>query len=299
MITELYLLNYSFKYQQDITIKDIEKKIESLSEDYDFIKEHDDKILKHDSIYDEVIYPDLMLWEFLYNNKGKNIFSRDIKKFLLKIIDHSESTPRTVEEIIQLLDKHHDATIYGLLCLHKVKSIEEKYLVYNRHNWFAFHRDFLGRYPISENHFYYECQKYFPQLFFHDRVEETLKGLEKGLHDFSKIIVHHLALLNDEFHKYYNPSNRIETLKRFSSACNVNASPQGSAKDKPKMTFEFVNDSNVKEPVCCEAHLKLGNSDDSGNSHYYFNRIYFHEGKENIAKGKILISHIGGHIQFD
>ncbi|RKZ37390.1 MAG: hypothetical protein DRQ49_16305, partial [Gammaproteobacteria bacterium] len=277
----------------------IEKKIESLSEDYDFIKEHDDKILKHDSIYDEFIYPDLMLWEFLYSNKGKNIFSRDIKKFLLKIIDHSESTNRTVEEIIQRLDKHHEATIYGLLCLHEVKSIEEKYLVYNRHNWFAFHRYFLGQYPISENHFYHECQKYFSQLFFHERVEKTLKDLEKSLHDFSKIIVHHLTLLNDEFCKYYNQSNRIDSLKNFSSACNVDASPQGNAKDKPKMTFEFVNDSNIKEFICCEPHLKLGKSDDSGNSHYYFNRIYFHEGKENIANGKILIAHIGKHIQFD
>jgi hypothetical protein len=205
----------------------------------------------------------------------------------------------SVEEIIQLLDKHNEETIYGLLCLHEVKSIEEKYLVYNRHNWFAFHRYFLGLYPISEKHFYHECKKYFPQLFFHERVEETLKSLEKGLHGFSKSIVRHLTLLNDEFHKYYDPSNRIETLKRFSSACDINASPQGSAKDKPKMTYEFINDSNAKESVCCEPHLKLEQSDESGDSHYYFNRIYFHEGKENIAKGKILIGHIGGHIQFD
>jgi hypothetical protein len=58
MITELYLLNDSFKYpQKNITKEDLEKKIIFLSEDYDFIKKHNDKILKHDSIYDEVIYP--------------------------------------------------------------------------------------------------------------------------------------------------------------------------------------------------------------------------------------------------
>jgi len=297
MITELYLLNYSFKYPPGITTEEIETRIESLFEDYNFIKEHDDKILKHDSIYEEVIYPDLKLWEFLYSKQ--KIFKKDIKKYLLKIIDHSESAPCTVEEIIQRLNKHNEETIYGLLCLHEVKSIEEKYLVYNRHNWFAFHRYFLGRYPLSEQHFYRECQKYFPHLFFHERVEDTLKSLEKGLSDFSNSIVHHLSRLNDEFHQSYNPSNRIETLKKFSSACDIEASPQGHAKDKPKMTFEFVNNSNVTEPVCCEPHLKLGKSDDSGDRHYYFNRIYFHEGKENIAKGRILIGHIGKHIQFD
>jgi hypothetical protein len=296
MMTEFYLLNHSFQYQNDITITELEKKIEFLFEDYDFIKEHNDKILKHDSIYDELIYPELKLWELLYG--GKNIFNRDIKKFLLKIIDHSESTSRTIAEILQLLDKHNEETIYGLLCLHKVKSIEEKYLVYNRHNWFAFHRYFLGLYPISEKHFISECQKYFPHLFFHERVAETLKSLEKGLHNFSKSIIFHLTLLNDEFHKYYNPSNRPETLKKFSSACDIDASPQGNAKDKSKMTYEFINDSNTKEQVCCEPHLKLGQSDDIGDNHYYFNRLYFHEGKENIANGKILIGHIGGHIKF-
>ncbi len=297
MIAELYLLNHSFKYQNDITIKELEKKIESLFEDYDFIREHNDKILKHDSIYDEIICPELKLSDLLYGNQ--NILNRDIKKLLSKIIDHSKSTSRTIEEILQLLDKHNEDAIYGLLCLHKVKSIEEKYLVYNRHNWFAFHRYFLGLYPISEKYFISECQKYFPHLFFHERVAETLKSLEKGLHHFSKSIIHHLTLLNDEFHKYYNSSNRTETLIKFSSACDIDASPQGNAKDKPKMTYEFINDSNTKEQVCCEPHLKLGQCDDNGDHHYYQNRIYFHEGKENIANGKILIGHIGGHIKFN
>jgi 3-deoxy-7-phosphoheptulonate synthase len=54
MMTELYLLNDSFKYQNDITIKELENQIESLFEDYSFIKEYNDKIFKHDSIYDEM-----------------------------------------------------------------------------------------------------------------------------------------------------------------------------------------------------------------------------------------------------
>jgi hypothetical protein len=135
-------------------------------------------------------------------------------------------------------------------------------------------------------------------LFFHKRVKDTLKTLEEGLHGFSMTLIDHLSLLNDEFHKYYDRANRIESLRRFSSACGIEATPQGEAKDKPKMTFEFVNHSKQREPVCCEPHLKLGHSDEKGDHHYYYNRIYFHEGKENIAHGRILIGHIGGHLQF-
>ena len=76
MKTELYLLNYSFEYQEGITIEELEKKIESLSDDYDFIKKHKDKVLRHDSIYDEVIYPNLKVYD-IYDTRN-TILNRDI-----------------------------------------------------------------------------------------------------------------------------------------------------------------------------------------------------------------------------
>jgi hypothetical protein len=302
MIAKFYLLNHSFRHDGYICLNDLEERIKEFAEDYAFIRQYKetDKLYLHSSIYDELIYQDMSIADLLYYGKGKNLFDRDTKEFLRRVIETSESQDVTMEEVIDvLLELHSPDNIFGFYCLHHVDFVERKYLVYNKNDWFAFHRYFLGLYPISENHFYAECQKYFPQLFFHERVKETLKTLEKGLPGFSKSIVHHLTLLNDEFHKYYDPSNRIDSLKRFSSACDIDASPQGNAKDKPKMTFEFINDSNVKESVCCEPHLKLEKSDDVGDNHYYFNRIYFHEGKENIANGRILIAHIGGHIKFD
>jgi hypothetical protein len=302
VIAEFYLLNQSFRHDESLSLNDLEERIKDFAEDYAFIRRYKetDKLYLHSSIYSELIYQNISIADLLYSGKGKNLFNRDTKEFLRRIIETSELQDMTLEEVIEvLLELHNPENVFGLLCLLKIRFFEEKYLVYNKNDWFAFHRYFLGLYPISESHFYSECQKYFPNLFFHERVQETLKTLEKGLKGFSKSIVHHLTLLNDEFHKYYDPSNRIDTLKKFSSACGVEASPQGSAKDKPKMTFEFINDSNVKEQLCCEPHLKLGQSDESGDSHYYFNRIYFHEGKENIANGRILIGHIGGHIKFD
>ena len=297
MKIEFYLLNDSFKYQADLTLNELEKKISALFEDYNVIKAHDDHIFKHDSIYDEMIYPDVPLWEFLYS--GKNILNRDIKKFLLKIIDHSESTQRTLEDIVESLEQHTQDHISGLLCLHEIQAIDTQYLVYNQHNWFDFHRYFLGLYPISNQHFYDECQKYFPQLFFHEHVLETLKTLEKGLEGFSISIVHLLSLLNDKFHENAIQSKHLPTtLQNFASTYQIVVSLQGDAKQKPKMTYDFMNDANIKESVCCEPHIKFAQADDKGDQHYYYNRIHFHEGKNHIANGSILIGHIGSHINF-
>jgi len=45
--------------------------------------------------------------------------------------------------------------------------------------------------------------------------------------------------------------------------------------------------------------MKLCNSGIPGDNTYYQHRIHFHEGFENISDNKILIGHIGKHINFD
>ncbi len=127
-------------------------------------------------------------------------------------------------------------------------------------------------------------------------MDINLRGLEGGLEKFAGSIIYNLIQLNDNFRSYYNPSNRIETLKLFSSGCNVEATPEGNASKKPVLTFEFIDGNSNRVPVCCEPHLKLSRSDSTGDTHFYFNRIYFHEGKPNVDGGKILVAHIGNHL---
>ena len=62
------------------------------------------------------------------------------------------------------------------------------------------------------------------------------------------------------------------------------------------MTFSFLNHQGQSEKICCEPHLKLSKSDNTGDNTYYFNRIYFHEGRNNISESRILIGHIGEHL---
>jgi hypothetical protein len=303
MKAEFYLLNRSFSYQKGITLDDLEAKIKNLDYDYTYIRKYKetDKIYKHESIYSEPIFNDLTVEDLLYYGKGKGLVDRDTLEALRRIIDVSENINITPEEVIdELLDSHSQDTVFGLLCLHSIEIGEGKgrYLVYSKNNWLDFHQYFLSMYPISNTHFYKEAIKYFPNLFFHNRIEQTIS---KILHDFAKAIVFHLKALNNDFRKYQTqPYSRIETLKAFSIGCKLyeEASNQGNSEDKPKMTFSFFNHEGQNENICCEPHLKLCKSDNSGDNTYYYHRIYFHEGKEHIAHCRILVGHIGEHIKF-
>jgi hypothetical protein len=42
--------------------------------------------------------------------------------------------------------------------------------------------------------------------------------------------------------------------------------------------------------------MKVSGSDSAGDSAFHFNRIYFHPGRLEIANGKVLVGHIGGHL---
>ena len=299
MITELYLVNKSFEYQEGVSKKDLEERIKDLAEDYNHIRQHkSEELFKHESIYEVNIFERMPIIDFLYNPKTKKIFNRDTIRYLQLIIDYSKSTSYTTSEVIDtLLTKHTVNNLYGLICLHKIEGIDEKYLIYSKHNWLIFHRYFLSHYPQSEDNFIDECKKYFPKLFFHERNKIVIK---KIFHDFTKTILFHLAMLNDEFYKFEtNPYNRKDTLKKFSIACNLpeEASPEGNASRKPSFTFDFINRKKEKILICCEPHLKLCRSDNyPGDGEYYYHRIYFYEGKEEIQNGKILIGHIGEHL---
>jgi hypothetical protein len=299
MITELFLVDKSFEYQQGITKNDLEERIKDLAEDYKYILQNEtEKVFKHESIYSVTIFENINVADFLYRPEFKNLFNRDTIKFLRQVIDGSTITNHTISHVINdLLHKNTMDNLFGLICLHKIEGIEEKYLIYNKHNWLAFHRYFLGLYPVPEDYFIDECKKYFPDLFLHERNKQVIKRL---LPEFTNAILFHLSKLNDEFHKHITtPYNRNDTLERFSIACKLHdkASSEGDASRKAYFTFDFINVKRERVQVCCEPHLKICRSDNyPGDAEYYFYRIYFHEGQNDIQNGKILIGHIGCHL---
>ena len=102
------------------------------------------------------------------------------------------------------------------------------------------------------------------------------------------------------FKEFIIERNLPETLKLFSAACNVEATLEGDAKRKKALTFIFSwiikDDKVITREVCCEPHLKISKSDNTGDTEFYFNRIYFHLEIPGFADDKILVGHIGGHL---
>lgn len=299
MTTEFYLLERSFRYKEGISENEIEDKIINLSNDYSYIRKYKDadKIYVHDSIYSEIIFPSISVQDVLYDREKNKNFDKDVITALRIIIDRSENTDIPADEIVHLLEEHSEEKVIGIICLHRIDDIAKQYLVYNQNNWIQFHRYFLGIYPKDSEYFYNESLKYFQELFLHKRNIDTISDI---LQDFSERIVFHLSCLNDKFNTYKkNPYNRNQTLKEFSIACKLDeeASSEGNITRKNDFTFTFKNDNGMEENVCCEPHMKLCRSNHyPGDKEYYFNRIYFYEGKRNIENGKILVGHIGKHL---
>jgi hypothetical protein len=293
---DFYIVNRSFAYQESVGKDELEAKIESLAIDYNYIRQYKetDKIFVNPTIYEEIIYPGFTVTEFLYNPNSKKHFDRDTISFLSTIIDKSEETSISTNEVVEvLLHAYTKDNVHGLLCLHQIQDIDDRFLVYSKNNWLDFHRHFLGLYPQSPDFFIAECSKYFPFLYFNDSNCSSVRSILK---DSSKKILQYLAELNNNFIKCKaSTTNRIDLLKQFNSICNfdLKASIEGDIKRKKDLTFIFMNENGIEENVYCELHLKLLYND-LGKIEQ--NRIYFHEGKKNIRNNKILIGYIGVHL---
>jgi len=304
MVAEFYIIPESFADNLILTACEIEERIKNLAQDFVLIKQYKDtnKIYVNQEIYSVIFINKVTISDLLFcpTIREKHI-DRDVWLALQKIILESAETDLIIGEIIELLPKYNEEICYGLIAFNKIENIDSKYqIIYNINDWYFFRRQYLGIYPHPNDGEYFieECRKYFPNLFFHERNKKTVTYILK---DCSKKLVYHLEALNDKFMNSYNMGmDRTQTLKHFSLAAELDetASLEGDASRKTALTFAFINDKGLQENVCCEPHLKLCYNDDYPGDTSYSNdrRIYFHEGKQNIQQGKILIGHIGKHL---
>ncbi|MCZ7357681.1 MAG: hypothetical protein O8C66_01480 [Candidatus Methanoperedens sp.] len=307
MRADLFLFNSSFTYKDGITLDNLITQIKELNNTIKYIKEHNSKfkinedcIYKNDSIYYLEIYQNYTISNFLFTPEISINIPHDIKKTFMILLDRANTRNLNEQEVVDLVKSNSGSNLNGLLILHSINldehEIDSTVIIKTKEQWYKFHRYFLAKNPIDELNFYNEARKYFTQINFHPHVEISLGRLEGGLERFAGSIIYNLAQLNDKFKSYRNKYDLVETLRRFSSECNVDASLEGNADKKPALTFVFTDDNSNPVQVCCEPHLKLSKSDSTGDTHFYYNRIYFHEGKPNIDKGKILVAHIGNHL---
>lgn len=303
MIAEFYIIAESFAQNPNLSVAEIEAKTKSLSEDFVSIRKYKstNKLLVHPDIYNVQFVNNVTISDLLFNDTiANNTLDRDVRVLLKKIIQESENTTHTTEEVkAVLLPEHNEDLCHGLIGFNKIDDVDPAFqIVYNLNGWLTFRRHYLALYPRNPIFFIDECSKYFPDIYFHERNKTTVGAI---LHNCPKKIVSHLSALNDKFRSEQKVGlNRTQVLEHFSinSRLDETASLEGNAARKPALTFKFLNDKNELEDVCCEPHLKLCRNDNFPGDNSYSNnrRIYFHEGKHNIHEGKILIGHIGSHL---
>jgi len=303
MTAHFYLMAESFSNNTNFTQDEIEEKVKRLSEDVRLInryKETNKLYTNYSDIYPQVFYSNYTVYDFICNAQHlKEVgIDRDIINALQNIIQRSDATTITSNEVKEELFGWIDSeNCHGLIAFNRIVDFDESIqVIYGRDGWYKFRRNFLSIYPKSTEFYINECIKYFPNLTFHTRNIETIKEIYP---DFVKSVVRHLGYLNDIFFTYRvkDFSNESEKYKAFSVECQLEEYAASKDKNfaKEKLTFDFLDATNQLVAVTCYPHLRLSKSDCPGDSKYYHNRIYFHEGISSIASGNILIGHIGGH----
>jgi hypothetical protein len=303
MIAEFYLIADSFAQNVCLSVSEIENKIKCLANDIQYIRKYKDtnKIFVHAEIYEVNFINGISVSDLLFNTPvSERHLDRDTRILLQRIIYESPTiTEITSEEFKQVLLPSHDAnSCYGLIAFNLIEDVDPAFqVIYDLNGWLTFRRHFLGLYPQNAFFFVDECAKYFPNLYFHERIKTSINSI---LFNFPKKIIFHLAALNNQFRYSQQPGlNRTQVLQAFSANANLDetASLEGNAARKTDFTFNFLDDNNQIYRICCEPHLKLCRNDNyPGDQSYSYNRIYFHEGVNNIQEGKILIGHIGNHL---
>ena len=305
MKADLYLFNSSFIDKDEISpdifcdnLRELQKTILHINKINNQFPSEKDQVFRNNDIFEITIFKNITISEFLYGGNAYFSKFRNEKLVLSKILlNHAKQINSTDEEMLDNVKNYSDIP-RCLLCLHSIDvgEIDDKLIIQTKEHWDNFHRYFLSKNPVDESNFYYESQKYFTSIYFHLNVEASLKRLEGGLEKFAKTIVYNLTQLNDNFSEINNPSDRIRTLREFSSICKVDASAEGDTRRRSSLTFEFIDENSNPISIYCEPHLKLGKNDLPGDTHFYSNRIYFHEGKTDVEGGRILVAHIGKHL---
>lgn len=301
MEANFYIMAESFEHNSTYTLSELKDKTNEMAIDILRINKlaKNDKLFSNFScIYPTKFYKNITIEDILCRPKDlHNVFDRDFLNSFQKIFEKAKDTQITSNEVISTLLPWHDKNIcHGLIVFHKIENVSNDIqLIYGVDCWFKFKRYFLAKYP-DEKTFLSECATFFPNLFFHNRIESYLSTI---LPNFSWSIIKHLSALNDVFFTYRNRKfrNESEKYQAFTTECNLddNAASKDTINSKEQLTYNFINYKGDSVEVTCYPHLKLCKSDTPGDNKYYFNRIYFHEGIDSIQNKKILIGHIGNH----
>lgn len=257
--------------------EDIYNRINELDQINQKINDFKDKLFRDDSsIYYVDIFNGLRIHEFLYNPSIDAYYRQK-----LRIILDQHTKSYNGEEVDKYIGFHQvDDSLISTL---------DKLI-----NFYFTH---IGNIQ-DEEEFFERIKLHFPELEFHDEINNTLKTLEGSLEYFGEPIVKSLIHLRDDLRSCINETvNLYEALRQFKTKSKFVATLEGTSEPKRKKEFSFYfkKDDDTTKLICCEPHIKLEYSSVDGDTKYYYNRIHFHQGDQEVKNGKILIGSIGYH----
>lgn len=266
-------------FVQNCDIDTIYKNITNLFNLVLEIKLFNDLVYKNNEVSSVDFFNGKKLWEVMYLDNTE--FKQDYKTKLIEIVDRSKT-----------LDNQEILALVGL------NRIQTGNIIYSIQELLDFYYDYMKN-VHDEEEFSILIKKYFKNLVFQEKIADTIKTLEgDGLRVFSRDILKSLIYLNDEFKDVLikNSYDVRKSLIELSTSIGYETTIEGDADRKPAFTFEFLKDDKTKIDVCCEPHIKLSRSSKEGDTTYYYNRLYFHVGKDEIKQKCILIGSIGKHL---
>jgi len=255
---------------------------EQLIDLYTAIVESGDLVCKDRALYEVEVLPGIALCELIYGVAASNL-SRDCLSAFRTMIDQSP--------IIDY-EKLSEASMVGTIGLVPSKAECE---LDGKEDWVTFVRLDLIRNEKSVNEFYSDFSIAFPRLKFSNRFPACLNTFDGGHSSYSGIITRCLASLNDGWADASN-GDLPEMLRAFSTLSRCPTSLEGNGARKGALTFSFSLGVESSESVLCEPHMKLERSDVSGDSEYYYHRIYFCPRYVTGFSERILVGYAGKHL---
>lgn len=249
---------------------------------------------------EDTIFDNLAQWLFGEDDEESPIIKE--KKLLLMLLLEKASkidfsNARSIKTIIDSQTK--DSINYGSRDAYITVNSDEESLWYinSTDKWSTLHRLYL--YSVSnENEFMKNLLPCFLNLSFHENVRKSLRTLNHGFRDLLREIIQHLEQLNNyhEDFKTFRQSRGImgyqQLADKFTETTGIRCGPQSSRKSTVNLYAKFINSEGSSENIKCELHTKFSTKFSNPEEQ---DRLYFHEGQENIENGKVLIFQIGDH----
>lgn len=238
-------------------------------------------IHKEAGLYEAEVLTGLAVWQILY--EVREGIGRDMQRLLQLAMDTAVLTTLATLEEVGVVGE------LGPWAENEARSID------TFGAWIALQREQLKVYRGDADGFFPECRQAFPDFVFSNQFPDCFSTFKGNLSDFVAEIVSALISLANDMPECMRQPTTYECMKAFTAVSGYETSMEGNAERKDALTFEFrVKDGNLR--ILCEPHIKLDRSARSGDTEYYFHRIYFSTAGLAEFEGKTLIGHIGEHL---